>query len=197
MMTRVLEAIAARLPCRTIETDGKPYLSRYYVWPRREERPRRGRFAIYLHKFHRSDDDRDQHNHPWDVSAALILAGGYREERGNATRLFRPGDINVIWGDDFHRVDLLDSHAGSWSLFVAGRRVQEWGFRDALSGRFIRWMDYLSTMPRPDLEDQVRLSEVVVEEILAEEHVSTCRLRCQGGKCATCDALDKIVESTP
>ena len=145
---RKLEAATERLPSRTITTNGSPYLTRWYLWP---EGPRDADdegsdlpFAAFLHKFHRGDADRDQHNHPWDLSVAIVLAGGYREERGGETRVVLPGTVNVIRGDDFHRVDLLDPAAGSWSLFVAGRKTGGWGFRDKATGAYIPQKDYLA-----------------------------------------------------
>ena len=54
---------------------------------------------------------------------AELLAGGYVEERGDCVRTFRPGSINVIRKDDYHRVELLQPKTGSWRLFVAGRNV--------------------------------------------------------------------------
>lgn len=89
--------------------------------------------GIYLHFFHRGDQDRDLHNHPWQSSWSLIIWGGYEEERlvnGKVlTKRFTPGSVNSIKADDFHRVTLLNS-AGCWSLFFAGDRMQEWGFYD-------------------------------------------------------------------
>lgn len=148
---RKLEAVTEKLPNRTISTSGSPYLTRWYLWP---EGPRTTEnedddsdlpFAVFLHKFHRGDGDRDQHNHPWDLSVAIVLAGGYREERGDEVRTVLPGTVNVIRGDDFHRVDLLDPAKGSWSLFIAGRKTGGWGFKDATSGIVTPWQTYLAS----------------------------------------------------
>jgi hypothetical protein len=145
---RKLEAAAERLPSRTISTNGSPYLTRWYLWPAgprdADDEGSDLPFAAFLHKFHRGDADRDQHNHPWDLSVAIVLAGGYREERGEETRVVLPGTVNVIRGDDFHRVDLLNPAMGSWSLFVAGRKTSGWGFRDRVTGAFIPQKDYLA-----------------------------------------------------
>ncbi len=145
---RKLEAIVEKLPSRTISTNGSPYLTRWYLWPDgpRDVEDEGGDlpFALFLHKFHRGDADREQHNHPWNLSVAIVLAGGYREERGDAVHTHRPGSVNVIRGNDFHRVDLLNPAAGSWSLFVAGRKTRGWGFRDKETGAFIPWKDYLA-----------------------------------------------------
>ncbi len=153
LIVKALKKLVVRLPFRTIETDGRPYLTRWYLWP---GKPRSGPddngidlpFAVFIHYFHRGDEDRDQHNHPWDASVALVLAGGYREERGNETHVYKPGSVNVIKGDDFHRVDLLDPKKGSWSLFIAGRNVQSWGFKLRDTGEFVPWQRYLDVVRR-------------------------------------------------
>ncbi len=149
MIEWLLKKLVVRLPSRTITSpDGRPYLTRWYLWPRGprttddKETPS-APFAIFIHFFHRSDEDRDQHNHPWAKSFALILKGGYVEERGDTVRTFRPGSINIIRKDDYHRVDLLDPQHGSWSLFVAGKNVGSWGFKDTATGRHVPWREYM------------------------------------------------------
>lgn len=148
----LLKKIVAKLPFRTItDPNGDPYLTRWYVWP---SGPRSSGdaddvtpdapFAVFIHFFHRSDKDRDQHSHPWSKSLALILKGGYIEERGDMRRTMRPGRINIISKDDYHRVELLEPTKGSWSLFIAGRNVSSWGFRDTETGEHIPWREYLN-----------------------------------------------------
>lgn len=152
-----LEAITERLPNRTIYTGGSPHLTRWYLWPegprtvedadleRRESDPTCDLpFALFLHKFYRGDAGRDLHSHPWSLSVAIVLAGGYREEREDGIREFRPGSINVIRHDDLHRVDLLNPAMGSWSLFVAGARAGSWGFKLRESGEFVDRKSYTS-----------------------------------------------------
>lgn len=150
LIIRLLKKLVVKLPHRTITSpDGSPYLTRWYLWP---GKPRSGPdsndihipFALFIHYFHRGDDDRDQHNHPWDFSVALVLAGGYHEERGDCSRVFRPGSINVIRKEDYHRVELLKPDKGSWSFFVAGKNVGSWGFRDTETGEHIPHGEYLA-----------------------------------------------------
>jgi len=118
-----------KLRCRVIEVDGDPYLSRFYLLhTRRDILP-----GIFLHYFHRGDNDRELHNHPWEKALSFILWGGYTEEYldrdGNKQkRILKPGNINRIAQGHFHRVELLKD--GCWSLFIAGKRVQGWGFWD-------------------------------------------------------------------
>lgn len=121
---------------RVIVVDGSPYLSRLYV---NRGRPDAGAF---LHYFHKGDQGRDFHNHPWEWAYSFILTGGYSEERldpktGRTWRQeWKAGDVNYLTKDSFHRVDLHEGGTkGCWSLFVRGPRVQGWGFmnRETLS----------------------------------------------------------------
>ena len=144
LLRPLVEAIARRLPPPRVIYDrlGKtPYLSRYYVLggartpdgsapfdatghPKKSTVFRDG-INIFLHRFHRGDDDTALHNHPWRWAVSLVLVGGYSEERrrGNDVdrREVRPLSLNIIRANDFHRVDLLEHDC--WSLFVAGPRA--------------------------------------------------------------------------
>lgn len=123
---------------RTFYTDTDPYLTRFYLTKHSREEgvvdPQK-LLGVYLHYFHRGDVDYALHNHPWHWSFSLILTNGYLEQRWDPktrsiqTRKVRPGSVNVIRANDFHRVDLLDPSKGAWTLFFSGRRVrEEWGF---------------------------------------------------------------------
>src|SRR3972149_5541940 len=149
------ESLARRLPCRVIyDRNGtSPYLSRFYFLGRRscddKDEPRSAwslPFNLFLHKFHRGDDDGALHSHPWKWSVALILAGGYSDERGVGDsvvrRLMLPLSVNVIRADDYHRVDLLDRDA--WTLFLAGPRVGTWYFWDRDLKARARWDKYIN-----------------------------------------------------
>lgn len=138
---RLCEAIAARLPVRVIDGgDGSPYLSKHALL-----RGVHGGWHLHLHRFHRGDEDTALHNHPWPC-ASLILVGGYREERlrddgAIVTHERRPGAINLIGADTFHRVDLIDGEC--WTIFLNAPVVQEWGFLDRVSRRFTPWREFI------------------------------------------------------
>jgi hypothetical protein len=152
----------------------EPYLSRYYLLGRprmpdgsepfdefgntRAGAVTRGRFALYLHRFHKGDVDRELHNHPWRWAVSLVLSGGYVEERRRVIRTdigrvydgrkivqryVLPGHFNVIRGGDFHRVDLLDNGV-TWSLFLTGARVTDWAFWDRHTGEVTPWREFLA-----------------------------------------------------
>lgn len=121
MLRRLLYWITDRLPARVINgDDGSPYLERYYVG---------ALFGLraYIHRFVASDPDRGIHSHPWQRSLSFVLVGGYKEIRINGERRLRPGQINYIRGDDFHRV-ILEKNTEAWTLFIHGKRVKGWGF---------------------------------------------------------------------
>jgi hypothetical protein len=140
---------------------GAPYLSRTYLWgmPRMPDgspafeggqlrdgavfdRP----WGLFLHRFHRSDDDRALHNHPWRWAFSLILTGGYREERRVGDRVVRidrkPGTVVRLSPEEFHRVDLHEQDA--WSLFLAGPKVGSWGFWDRDTHEFWPWREFIA-----------------------------------------------------
>lgn len=104
--------------------------------------------SLYIHHFHRSDVDRELHNHPWEWALSFILSGGYREERrvGRNRVIGRdvlPFTLNWITDKDFHRVDLLEKDA--WSLFLTGPKSYSWGFWSRNTGVFTPWREFLNT----------------------------------------------------
>jgi hypothetical protein len=161
MMRALLHWLTRRFPEPRVIYDRageSPYLSRWYLYPARTEdrEEKRGQFALFLHRFHRGDDDSELHSHPWSWSVALILAGGYREERrarlglcdAVITRAVRPWTFNIIRADDFHRVDLYEEDA--WSLFLAGPKTGvDWGFWDRATGAFLPWREFITRKRGP------------------------------------------------
>ena len=170
-----------------------PYLSRWYLF--RSQRPTMPdgsspfnelgnpkvgvilpnvNWSLYLHRFHRSDEDGELHSHPFEWSVALILAGGYREERrDNAlgfpsvrARDIKPWTLNFIRHDTFHRVDLLEDDA--WSLFLVGPKTKSWGFWDRVTGQYTEWREFLRRRQTPTIdeycEDDVRAVAAVKRE---------------------------------
>ena len=133
-----------------ISPQNNPYLLRIYLTPslRKWGIPR-----PYLHYFFRGDEDRELHNHPWGSSWSYILTGGYTEHRWDPDRKvirtfqLRPGDVNQIKRDDYHKVILTNPRQGCWTLFVTKDRVQDsdgtdWGFLNTETGEYTPWGEF-------------------------------------------------------
>jgi hypothetical protein len=145
---RALRAAVTMLPPPRViygREASDPYLSRWYVLGDREDYGSDFPLNVYVHRFHRSDDDGALHSHPWKWSVAIVLAGGYSEERRVGDRVVRrevlPLSINVIRGDDYHRVDLLEEDA--WSIFIAGPRWDTWYFWDRFTCARLDWRAFI------------------------------------------------------
>lgn len=161
-MRELLNAFVRVLPDPRVIYDregGSPYLSRWYLLGAKpdEDAKLKGQvvfketwasrlpFNVYLHRFHRSDDDGALHSHPWTWAVSLVLVGGYGEERRQGdqviTRTVLPMTINFLRGDDFHRVDLIEHDA--WSLFVVGPKASTWYFWDRTRKQRAHWRAFV------------------------------------------------------
>lgn len=118
-------------------------------------------FSVRLHHIVEPDQDRHLHDHPFNFRS-VVLSGWYVEqclfgqldERAaaqvdgvaddlygtRAIRHLKAGDTYRSAAGRMHRIDGV-SEGGAWSLFVMGRRVQDWGF--LVDGRKVAWRDYL------------------------------------------------------
>lgn len=146
------------------------YLSRWVIHDFPEDRSQ-----LRLHHIVRPDEDEELHDHPWGdkrcrqastdhpwprASAALILFGGYEEERrqGNAKnwrivrRRYMPGDLNVLYSDDFHRIDRLFNDLGSWSIFWTGPKTKSWQFWNRITNIYTPWRAFNDAKWRPATE---------------------------------------------
>ncbi len=133
---------------------GRPYLTRYCLLggsPFNTKHPFLP-FNLFLHCFHDSDEE-TPHNHPWKWARSLILSGSYREHRllkvmGTGPhsgvwlhQTFRAGDINRIDASTFHYVTLQTPRV--WTLFLCGKKVQQWGFSDR--GTFVPAIKFIAS----------------------------------------------------
>jgi len=104
--------------------DQEPYLERFYLFLKdRDTFP----FNIFLHRFLKSDPD-DFHNHPWSFRT-LILKGGYWEYTKDGKFWRGPFNYRYAPCDTFHRIELDKDHPCCWTLFIPGRKIQDWGFQ--------------------------------------------------------------------
>lgn len=124
MINKLLYRLTAGLPCNLIKINGAPYLERYYVGSLLG-------VTFYLHRFVSCDGERHLHNHPWESSVAVVLAGSYLEQiatdicphagpSGFLVELRRVRWFNRIPGNKFHRI--VSVAPGTWTLFCHSPR---------------------------------------------------------------------------
>ena len=146
----VLRHLMKGLPTTHIADDkGSVYLSRYKIGKSDEG-------TLYAHEFHRSDADKELHNHPY-VGMTLVL-GEYTEEFSMlqpdgkmspvTTMQYKPGDTNLLTLDKFHRIDLKRDSLGNeipvWTLMCVGHVVRNWGFWNRRTNSFEYSADFFA-----------------------------------------------------
>lgn len=153
-MKLILKFICRFLAYRIIEREpGNKYLTRYKIFGFMPNKLSWLPFSLYIHHFHRPDQDEVPHNHPWKWACSFILSGGYWEFRKSfkdcsdgvdGKGLYRwkgPLAFNWIPHRVYHRVSEM-RFTETWTLFLAGPRVSSWGFLDPERGH-IEWRQYL------------------------------------------------------
>jgi hypothetical protein len=121
-------------PCRP---DAGPLMLRYFLI-------RSPWFAVYLHRFLRSDNDRHVHDHPWSFWT-LILTRGYFEHLPDRSRHWRPpGSILFRPAEWQHWVEVPRP---CWTFVVRFRKRRDWGFITSAG-----WVDH-ETYDREWCED--------------------------------------------
>jgi len=104
------------------------YLKRWHLIPKNRW------FNIYLHRFEGNDDDRALHNHPW-WSVSFLLKGALTENyktgmwadpvQHRVIKLFTPYyRSRTHW----HQMFLGTEGKPAWTLFITGKKTQDWGF---------------------------------------------------------------------
>lgn len=170
LLIRFLLWCARKTPPRVITVADLPYLTRYFIFRRsaltegmETKVTKPPRWGLYLHRFHRGDQDRELHNHPWRWALSFVLKGGYSEERRESNgvgdvrvvrREVRPWSFNYLTHNDFHRVDLDNGEA--WTLFLVGPLVQDWGFWDRSTGSYFPWKKFLGIPETPEVVEVKR-----------------------------------------
>jgi hypothetical protein len=141
---------------RIIYRDGKPLITRYYLFSTRwiedsewmQQHPRLQRCLkpfsqrLVIHNAHESDED-GHHDHPWPWGS-WILQTGYSESTPEGLFWRGPGHLRFRPARAFHRLILDPSHQqqgkGVWSLFWMGPREKEWGFLAGSDGKtWVPW----------------------------------------------------------
>lgn len=130
------------------EETNSPYLERYYLlWGDASgdlDRPGWVIFNVFLHHICRSDKERQMHDHPW-WNCSILLSGGYWEHTPEGSFWRGPGSIVWRSPESLHRLELDPEKSGgeTWTLFLVGPRVRDWGFVSE-SGEWTQWQNYLA-----------------------------------------------------
>jgi len=153
MILSLLKNIAKRTPVRQIYIGQEEYLTRYYLFgkPGLHYFPVGSKpfmswlpFTVYLHNFHRGDDEK-LHTHPWQFAITSVLNGGYEEDcLENDEVIIKKGKrfIPRFFVKNYcHRITKIEPD--TWTLFIVAGKVQPWGFMDTETKKIIPWKQYL------------------------------------------------------
>ena len=146
----LLERWALLHPYNDIYNHGRLYMKRWWLLPRWCLRyddkagalmPARWMpFSVRLHHIVLPDPDRHLHDHPF-AFRSIVLRGSYVEQDvSGASRVVGPGSTYASPPERFHRIASVRK-GGALSLFIIGRRQQDWGFLVG-DGR-VPWRVYL------------------------------------------------------
>ena len=127
---RIIAWATARKPNLCVGGETNPYMRRWYVIPRNPF------LNIYIHQFMRDDEDRACHDHPW-WSFSWLMRGLLCEVTDTKIGRLRAHNNRIIFRGEFrfrsatfaHRLVVPHGSRGdTWTLFITGPRLREWGF---------------------------------------------------------------------
>ena len=99
--------------------NNQPYLERWIIW---------FGFTLRLHKFHKGDDDRAFHDHPWWF--ITIPLRDYAEDTPiHGRRVVRRFLPHFRPAKHQHIVQLIENRP-VWTFILTGPKSKEWGFWD-------------------------------------------------------------------
>ena len=109
--------------------------------------------SVHIHKWHRSDDGRNKHDHPWWF-IVLVLRGSYidcsldKEGLPDKEDLLSTGSIRFRTATHRHYVKVLKDP--TWTIIITGPKRRNWGFwigKDA--NKFLRPLKYFDKYGHP------------------------------------------------
>lgn len=108
-----------------------------------------GLFSIRVHEWHRSDDKRFMHDHPWHF-ITLVLRGSYTDVSAKGRDRLTVGSVRVRRADHAHYVEV--PVGGCLTIIVTSKKVREWGFW--VKGKFVRPLRFFGKFGHPPCEEQ-------------------------------------------
>jgi len=108
-----------------------------------------GLFSIRFHEWHRSDDKRNMHDHPWHF-LTLVIRGSYVDVSEQGRDQLRLGSIRFRRATHKHYVEV--PVGGAWTILLTTPKIREWGFW--VKGVFRRPLKYFGKWHHPPCDEQ-------------------------------------------
>lgn len=106
-------------------------------------------FNVFLHNI-RGSDEPVYHDHPWPY-LTLILSGGYWEHTpifdvegyiiADTKKWYGAGSFRRAKSGHYHWLEM--GPESTWTLFMRGKRCNEWGFMPMMHKDKINWKDWV------------------------------------------------------
>lgn len=106
-------------------------------------------FSIRVHEWHRSDDKRFMHDHPWPF-VTLVLRGSYVDVSPAGRDRLAAGSIRFRRADHRHYVEVPPN--GALTVLFTTLPVRDWGFW--VKGKFVRPLRYFGKYGHPLCDEQ-------------------------------------------
>ena len=103
-----------------VSDQSEPYLERWIIW---------FGFTLRLHKFHKGDDDRAFHDHPWWF-VTLPMQSYVELTPQQGPRLVKRWRPHFRPAAHQHIVQVSE-HKPVWTFILTGPKSKDWGFWDA------------------------------------------------------------------
>ena len=115
-----------------VKETGEPYLERWIIWCG---------ITLRLHKFHKGDDDRAFHDHPWWFVTLPLRTYFERtpQQEQVVVKRWRP---HFRRADHRHIVQMTDG-LPVWTFIITGPKSKEWGFWD--NNEFVHHQQWLNS----------------------------------------------------
>lgn len=108
-----------------------------------------GLFSIRLHEWHRSDDKRFMHDHPWHF-ITLVLRGSYTDVSAAGRDVLTRGSLRYRPAHHAHYVEVPPT--GATTIILTSYVVRNWGFW--VKGKLVRPLRFFGKFGHPPCSEQ-------------------------------------------
>lgn len=92
---------------------------------------------LFLHRIARADEDKHEHDHPWDFYS-IVLRGGYVEQADGLINVRRPGNYAFKKSTETHKI-LKMMVIPTWTLVLTCGERRKWGYKTEDG-----WVDFMT-----------------------------------------------------